>query len=79
MIIESFASEIGKVEEKIPVELSKESSIEISFSAKYMLEALKTIKDDEILILLNSDIKPIIIKSVKDESLIQLILPIKTY
>ena len=53
--------------------------IEISFSSKYMLEALKTIKEEDILILLNSDIKPIIIKSVKDESLIQLILPIKTY
>ena len=47
--------------------------------SKYMLDALKTIKEEDILILLNSDIKPIIIKSVKDESLIQLILPIKTY
>ena len=32
-----------------------------------------------ILILLNNDVKPIVIKSLKDESLIQLILPIKTY
>jgi DNA polymerase III sliding clamp (beta) subunit (PCNA family) len=44
-----------------------------------MLEALKTIKDEEILILLNSDNKPIIVKSVTDDTLIQLILPIKTY
>ena len=33
----------------------------------------------DVLILLNSDVKPIIIKGVKDETLIQLILPIKTY
>ena len=44
-----------------------------------MLEALKTLKDEDILILLNNDVKPIVIKSLKDESLIQLILPIKTY
>ena len=79
MLITSFASEIGKVEENLLVESNNKEKIEISFSSKYMMEALKTFKDEEILILLNSDVKPIIIKSVNDESLIQLILPIKTY
>ncbi len=79
MIINSYASEIGKVEEKLSIETSNDANIDISFSAKYMLDALKTIKDEDILILLNGEIKPIIIKSVTDESLIQLILPIKTY
>ena len=79
MVINSYASEIGKVEEKLNIETSADAQIDISFSAKYMLEALKTIKDEDILILLNGEVKPIVIKSVKDESLIQLILPIKTY
>ena len=79
MIINSYASEIGKVEVKLNVESNVDTNIDISFSAKYMLEALKTIKDEEILILLNGDVKPIVIKSANDESLIQLILPIKTY
>ena len=79
LVINSYASEIGKVEEKLDVETSQEAAIDISFSAKYMLDALKTIKDEEILILLNGEVKPIVIKSVTDESLIQLILPIKTY
>ena len=79
MIINSYASEIGKVEEKLEVETQDDANIDISFSAKYMLDALKTIKDEEILILLNGEVKPIVIKSMTDESLIQLILPIKTY
>lgn len=79
MIINSYASEIGKVEEKLDVEASDEANIDISFSAKYMLDALKTMKDDDILILLNGEVKPIVVKSVTDDSLIQLILPIKTY
>ena len=33
----------------------------------------------DLVILLNEDSSPIVLKSVKDESLIQLILPIKTY
>ncbi len=79
MIINSYASEIGKVEEKLLVDTDPSANIEISFSSKYMLEALKTIKEEEILILLTNDVKPIVIKSLTDESLIQLILPIKTY
>lgn len=79
MVINSFASEIGKVEEKLDIETSADANIDISFSAKYMLDALKTMKDEEILILLNGEVKPIVIKSITDDSLIQLILPIKTY
>ena len=79
MVINSYASEIGKVEENLIIESNNKEKLEISFSSKYMIDALKTFKDEDILLLLNSDIKPIIIKSVDDESLIQLILPIKTY
>lgn len=79
LIINSYASEIGKVEEKVTVDCNVDSDLDISFSAKYMLEALKTFKDEQILILLNGEVKPIVIKSTEDESLIQLILPIKTY
>ena len=43
------------------------------------MDALKTFNEDDLLILLNNDSSPIILKSISDESLIQLILPIKTY
>lgn len=79
MVINSYASEIGKTEERVHIDTDEKSNIDISFSAKYMMEALKTLKDEDILILLNNDVKPIVIKSLTDESLIQLILPIKTY
>lgn len=77
--VSSYASEIGKVEDRIVIDKNTDKDIAISFSSKYMLDALKTFTDEELLILLNSDSSPIILKSVNDESLIQLILPIKTY
>ena len=79
LILSSTASELGKVEEKVDIESNTSELLDISFSAKYMIDALKTFNDEQILILLNGDVKPIVIKSVEDESLIQLILPIKTY
>lgn len=79
IIINSFASEIGKVEETLQIERNNNDNLDISFSATYMLEALKVFKDDDIHIMLNDDNSAIVLKSVKDETLIQLILPIKTY
>ncbi len=79
MIVSSSASEIGKTEEKINIECNNKEKLEIAFSSRYMLEALKVIKDNNILLLMNGDDKPILIKSVQDESLIELILPVKTY
>ena len=79
LIITSFASEIGKSEESILVSKNTTQDISISYSAKYMLDALKTFKEEDLIILMNGDAKPIIMKNAKDESLIQLILPIKTY
>lgn len=79
LMITSFSSEIGKTEETIAIEKNEGANVTISFSAKYMMDALKTIDDSELVVFLNSEIKPIVIKSAKDETLVQLILPIKTY
>ena len=79
LCISSFASEIGRVEDRISVTRNVSDDISISFSAKYMMDALRTFDDDDIIIFMNTDSKPVVIKSATDESLIQLILPIKTY
>ena len=61
------------------VEKDNDINMVIAYSSKYMLEALRTLKCEEIEIRLNSEIKPIIIKSSEDDNLIQLVLPIKTF
>lgn len=77
LIISSNSPEIGKVEEKISID--NNSEISISFSSKYMLEAIKSFNTEMIHLLMNNDNSPIIIKSDSDNSLVQLVLPIKTY
>ena len=76
LMISSNSPEIGKVEEKITVESDKE--INISFSSKFMLDAIKSFNKEKIIICMNNDSSPIVIKNSEDNSLIQLVLPIKT-
>ena len=77
--ISSTIPEIGYVEEKIDISNDLKEEIKISFSSKYMLEALKSFDCEEINLMFNGEIKPIIIKNPSSDDLIQLILPIRTY
>ena len=79
MIISSNIPEIGNVEEKVQIKKDTENDIKISFSSKYMLEAIKTFNSEEIELSFNGEIKPIILNYVDNDDLIQLILPIRTY
>ena len=79
MVITSTSNELGNAEEKLHIDCNNKEKIEVSFSSKFMMDALKVIKEENILLLLNTDDKPILIKPVTDESLTELILPIKTY
>ena len=77
LTISSNSPEIGKVEEKISIDNFGE--ISISFSSKYMLEAIKSFNSEKIHLLMNNDNSPIIVKSDEEVTLTQLVLPIKTY
>ncbi len=79
IIVSSNIPEIGKVKETLLIEKDNNKDIIISFSAKFMIEALKSIEEEFIEILFNGELKPIIIKNFGDNSLTQLILPIRTY
>lgn len=79
LILRSSSAEIGRVEEKMPITKNNSEDIKISFSAKYMMEALKSFSTETVDIHFVGEIKPILIKSSEDESLTQLVLPIRTY
>lgn len=79
LTLTSSSSEIGKIEEKMNIEVIKGSDIKISFSVKYMMEALRSFNSESVNIYFNGEVKPIILKENDNGDLIQLILPIKTY
>lgn len=79
LILRSSSAEIGRVEEKMQIIKNNSENIKISFSAKYMMEALKSFSTETVDIHFVGEIKPILIKSSEDTTLTQLVLPIRTY
>lgn len=77
--IHSNIPEIGNVLEKLIVSKNNDSNIKISFSSKFMMDALKVFDSEEIELKFNGEIKPIIISNPDNDDLLQLIVPIRTY
>ena len=79
MTILGTSAENGKTKEELAIECNNKNKLDISFSSKYMLEALKVLNTTNIILQINGDDKPIIINAVDDDTIIELILPVKTY
>ena len=79
LYMRSSSAEIGRVEEKMNIEKDNDENIKISFSARYMMEALKSFTGNTVELSFVGEVKPIIIKDKDDEELTQLVLPIRTY
>ena len=78
LVISTNLSDFYNVIDRVIIK-NNDENIKISFSAKYMMEALKSFSTETVDIHFVGEIKPILIKSSEDESLTQLVLPIRTY
>ena len=79
LIMKSSSAEIGRVEEKMTITKDQDIDVKVSFSSKYMMDALKSFNTETVELHFVGEIKPILLKSEEDESLTQLVLPIRTY
>ncbi len=78
IILTNSNLQIGESREQLTGQFTGEP-IDISFTAKYVLDAAKVIPADTIRIRFNGNMKPFVFQAPDDESLIQLIVPIRTY
>lgn len=79
VILSSFSQEIGSVEENLSKAFYKGEPLKISFSAKYLTDAIKSINGQKVRVLFTGEMKPFIIKDFEREDIIQLVLPVRTY
>lgn len=77
--ISSNSPEIGNVVENISAISMEGEELKISFSSKYVMDALRAIEYDEITIDFTGAMRPFIIRPVEDDSILQLILPVRTF
>src|SRR5699024_11980962 len=76
--VSSQSPEVGYVKEDLHVKSFDGDELKISFSSKYMLDTLKTIDSDEVVINFTVAMRQFIIKTHEDDSILQLILSIRT-
>lgn len=69
-------SEIGNVYEELPIELEG-NDIKIAFNSKYILEGIKAIDSEEIVMDMISNVNPCIIRPAEDNSYTYLVLPVR--
>lgn len=75
-IISLESTEIGKVVEEVHPLSQEGSLLRIGFNAKYLLDALRILDDNIVKIMFTGEVRPFIVKT-KDESITQLILPVR--
>ena len=77
--ISSRSQEIGSVVEKISNYNYEGGKLDISFSAQYITDAVKAIGSNDVDICLNGEMKPFVLKNKEDDTIIKLVLPVRTY
>lgn len=75
-IVISSRSEEGNLREEMDVLIDGEG-LEIGFNSKYVLDALKAIDDEKILLELNTNVTPCLVKPEEGEAFEFLILPVR--
>lgn len=79
VLLTTKAQEIGSSEEIIVPLDYKGGHLKISFSGRYMIEALRSFKTDTIHLYFVHEMSGFILRDINDDSIIQLILPVKTF
>lgn len=75
-VIITSRSDEGNVKEEVFIE--KEGvDLEIGFNAKYILDVLKVVNEEEIALEFNTSVSPCLVKSIKNEEFLYLVLPVR--
>lgn len=70
-------SEVGKAREEVDIRLNGKT-LQIAFNARYLLDVLKEVCDEEIVMDFNTSISPCVIHPLSGQSYLYLVLPVKT-
>ncbi|WP_188695606.1 DNA polymerase III subunit beta [Pullulanibacillus camelliae] len=74
----SQSTEIGRVHENVDAQEISGEEVRISFSAKYMMDALRQIDASDVKISFTGAMRPFLIRPVEEQDLLMLILPVRT-
>lgn len=73
----SAKSQVGKVEDELDIDVDGDSSLTIAFNAKYLLDALKAIDSEDVVLHLSNSTSPCVIKGSEEDGGTHLVLPVR--
>jgi DNA polymerase III subunit beta len=79
VIISTKSQEVGSSKEKLSAIKYTGLPLEISFSGRYVFDAIRVLNGSVVKISFSGEMKPFIIRNLEDETILQLILPVRTY
>lgn len=76
-IVINANSEMGKVEETVVAQLEGKE-LKIAMNGKYLLDALKVLEEEEVVLSFNSSVSPFTVENIEDKRCQYLVLPVRT-
>ena len=77
--ISAKSSQVGSAVEKIELYKFEGQSLKISFNSEFVLAAIRALGSEDVTFLFVGEMKPFVIKNAVDESVIQIVTPVRTY
>lgn len=77
LVITSNSPDLGKAHEELSIEIDGEET-QIAFNSRYLIDALKAIDSEEIMLELSGSLSPGVIRPMETNNYLYLILPVRT-
>ena len=77
--ISSKSSQVGSAVEKIKMFRYDGSPLRISFNSEFVLAAVRALNCEDVTLAFVGEMKPFVIKNASDDSIIQIVTPVRTY
>ncbi len=77
--ISAKSTQVGSASEKLDVFKFSGSNLQISFNSEFVSSAIKALNCEDVTFLFVGEMKPFVVKNAEDESVVQIVTPVKTY
>lgn len=79
IVITNTSQEMGSFKESLSVDSFEGQNLKISFSTKFMMEALRSLNSLDVIIKYEGEMRPFLLLNPTDDSIIHLVLPVRSY
>jgi len=77
--VASKSVQVGSANEKVSTFQFSGERLEMSFNSEYAIAAIRAVKAEDVTIAFIGEMKPFVIKNSKDDSVVQLVTPVRTF